>query len=83
MKKKQKGGKKHEAKGKSSKESTIICYECKKPNHTKAECPLLKKREKKDKSIRALIAMTWSDDVESGSEQKAEPKEVANLSHGT
>ena len=47
MKRKWKGGKKHEAKEESSKKSTIICYECKKPGHIKAEW--LKRREKKDK----------------------------------
>ena len=58
MKKKWRCGKKNEAKGESSKESTIICYECKKPGHIKAECPLFKKKEKKKKWKRAMIAMT-------------------------
>ena len=49
MKRKWKGDEKHEPKGDSIKESTIICYECKKSGYIKAECPLLKKREKKDK----------------------------------
>ena len=47
MKKKQRGGKENEDKGESSKESIIIFYECKKLEHIKAECPLLKKKEKK------------------------------------
>ena len=49
MKKKWRGGKRHDGKGEANKESTIICYECNKPGHMKAECPLLKKKEKKEK----------------------------------
>ena len=49
MKNKWRGGKNHEAKGDFNKESTIICYECKKSGHIKAECPLLKKKEKMKK----------------------------------
>ena len=49
MKNKWSDGKKHEAKGDSSKESTIICYEYKKAGHIKVGCPLIKKRGKKDK----------------------------------
>ena len=37
MKNKWRGGKKYEAKGDSSKESTIISYECKKSGHIKVE----------------------------------------------
>ena len=74
------GGKKHEAKGDSNKESTIICYECKKPDHIKAECPLLKKqKEKKEKQKRAMATITWSDDEEFNSEEEPEHKEMANL----
>ena len=79
MKNKQRGGKKHKAEGDSSKESTIICYECEKPGHIKAECSLIKKRGKKDKCKRAMTAMTWSDDEESGSEEEVKSIEVANL----
>ena len=74
-----KGGKMHEVKGDSSKESTIICYECKKSGHIKVECLLFKKREKKDKWKRAMAIMTWSDDGEFDSKEKVEPKKVANL----
>ena len=55
MKKKWRGGKQNVGKGESSKESTIIYYECKKPGHIKAECPLLKKKEKKEKWKRAIV----------------------------
>ena len=58
MKRKWRGDKKHEGKGDSSKESTIICYECKKLGHIKADCPLIKKKGKKDKWKRAMAAMT-------------------------
>ena len=79
MKRKWRCDKNNESKGESSKESTIICYECKKPGHIKVECPLFKKKEKKEKQKRAMVAMSWSDDEESGSKDEAEPKEVANL----
>ena len=48
-KKKWGGGKRNGGKGESNKESTIICYECKKSGHIKAECPMLKKKEQKEK----------------------------------
>ena len=48
MKRKWKGGKKQEAKGDFNKESTIICFEYKKPGHIRADCPLLKKKERKE-----------------------------------
>ena len=79
MKKKLRSGKRNEGKGEFSKESTIICYKCKNPGHIKVECPLLKKKEKKEKWKRPMVAMTWSDNEESDSEDEAEPKEVANL----
>ena len=49
MKKKWRGGKRNKVKGEPSKEATIICYECKKSGHIKVECPMLKKKEKKEK----------------------------------
>ena len=54
----------------------IICYECKKPGHMKAECPQLKQENyvKTKKKHRAHIA-TWSDE-ESMDDEK---DEVANL----
>ena len=58
MKHKWRGGKKYEAKRDSSKESTIICYECKKSDYIKAKCPLTKKRGNKEKRKRAMAAMT-------------------------
>ena len=45
----------------------------------KADCLLLKKKEKKEKWKRVMAALTWSYDEESGSKNKVEPKEVANL----
>ena len=44
MERKQKDGKKQEPKGDLNKETTIICFECKKPGHIRADCPLLKKK---------------------------------------
>ena len=49
MKNKWRAGKRNERKRESCKESTIICYECKKLGYIKAECPMLKKKEKKEK----------------------------------
>ena len=48
MKKNWRGGRRNKNKGEPSKEATIICYECRKPGHMKADCPLLKKKEKKE-----------------------------------
>ena len=45
MKKNGEMAKKNESKGESSKKTIIICYECKKSGHIKAECPMLKKKE--------------------------------------
>ena len=79
MKKKLRSGKRNEGKGEFSKESTIICYKCKNPGHIKVECLLLKKKEKKEKWKRPMVAMTWSDNEESGSKNDAKHKKVANL----
>ena len=48
MKKKQRRGKRNEGKGDPSKETTIICYECKKPGHIEADCLMLKIKVKKE-----------------------------------
>ena len=45
----------------------------------KAECPLLKKKGKKNRAKRALVAVTWSEDEESGFEKDVKTQEVANL----
>ena len=49
MKKKYRSGKRNEIKGEPSKEATITCCECKKSEHIKADCPMLKKKEKNKK----------------------------------
>ena len=72
MKRRWKGGRKPDGKGESTnKDSTIICFECKKPGHMKADCPMLKKKGKKGK--RALAATTQSDDEKSSSNEEAKP----------
>ena len=58
------------------KENDITCFECKKSGHIKAECPLLKYKNKKVKK-KAMVA-TWSDS-EISSDEEEEEKEVANL----
>ncbi|KAH9658168.1 hypothetical protein KPL70_023385 [Citrus sinensis] len=50
----------------------IICYECKKPDHIRSECPLLNKLKKK-----AMVA-TWDDSDEDSSDED-ELHEVSNL----
>ena len=49
---------------KETKKGPSICYECKKLDHFKLDCPLLKKISKKKK--KALMA-TWSDNEDSSS----------------
>ncbi|TYK29684.1 zf-CCHC domain-containing protein/UBN2 domain-containing protein [Cucumis melo var. makuwa] len=68
--KKKKYFKKHlstqkESKGEKSKKDEVICYECKKSNHIRTDCPLLKSSKKsKKKTMKA----TWDDSSESESE---------------
>ena len=67
-------------KGELSKEKEknqpIICYECKKPDHFRSECPQLKKGQKKFKKKKAMMA-TWSDSNNSIIDE--ESHEEANL----
>ena len=59
-------------KNKNEKKEPITCYECKKPEHIRLECPLLNKLKKK-----AMVA-TWDDsDEDSSDEEKSQ--EVSNL----
>ncbi len=53
----------------------IKCFECKKPGHIKADCPLLKKPRKFRKK-KALAA--WSDE-DSSSSESSQQDEAANL----
>ena len=56
----------------------IICFECKKSGHIKAECPNLKKAEKykKKKAFKA----TWSDSEASGDSSSSEEEQLtANM----
>ncbi|MQL85808.1 hypothetical protein Taro_018335 [Colocasia esculenta] len=74
---------------KDTKKSEPICYECKKPEHIKAECLKLKKTEfrKKDSSKKfkrykkKAMAAAWSNDNDSDSESSSseEEEEKANL----
>ncbi|GAV90149.1 zf-CCHC domain-containing protein/DUF4219 domain-containing protein, partial [Cephalotus follicularis] len=67
----------------SSKREEPTCYECKKPDHFKNECPNLKKKEqfkKKNeyfKKKKAMVA-TWSDSDPSSSEEESD-EEVAHI----
>ena len=62
--------------------SPIICYECKKPRHIKAECPSLNKEKEKNrfflKKKRGLMA-TWEDLDLSSTDYEEEAEEEANL----
>ncbi|KAH9791901.1 hypothetical protein KPL71_003915 [Citrus sinensis] len=59
-------------KNQKEKKEVIICYECKKPDHVRSECPLLNKLKKK-----AMVA-TWDDSDEDSSDEE-ESQEVSNL----
>ena len=59
MKKKWRGGKRHDSKGEANKELKIICYECQGMGHIAAECP--NKLKKKGK----VMQVTWDDSDES------------------
>ncbi|MQL86331.1 hypothetical protein Taro_018864 [Colocasia esculenta] len=78
---------------KDVKKSELICYECKKPGHIKAECPKLKKTEfkKKDNSKKfkrykkKAMAAAWNNESESDSESSSsnEEEQKANLAFMT
>ncbi|KAH9670880.1 hypothetical protein KPL70_017145 [Citrus sinensis] len=59
-------------KNKKEKKEPITCYECKKPEHIRPECPLLNKFKKK-----AMVA-TWDDSDEETSDDD-EQQEMTNL----
>ncbi|KAH9716703.1 hypothetical protein KPL71_021554 [Citrus sinensis] len=59
-------------KNQKEKKEVIICYECKKPDHIRSECPLLNKLKKK-----AMVA-TWDNSDEDSSDEE-ESQEVSNL----
>ncbi len=64
-------------KGKERESEGIGCYECKKPEHFRVDCPLLKKgsRYKKKK----VLVSTLSDSDSSSSSSDEEQEEKANL----
>ena len=53
----------------------IICYECKKPGHMKADCPKLKKRSFPNRRKKKNLLATWTDE-DNTDESDAE---VANI----
>ncbi|KAH9792871.1 hypothetical protein KPL71_004323 [Citrus sinensis] len=59
-------------KNQREKKEVITCYECKKPDHIRSECPLINKLKKK-----AMVA-TWDDSKEDSSDEKG-LQEVSNL----
>ncbi|KAH9744418.1 Integrase catalytic domain-containing protein [Citrus sinensis] len=59
-------------KNQREKKEVITCYECKKPDHIRSECPLINKLKKK-----AMVA-TWDDSEEDSSDEKG-LQEVSNL----
>ena len=64
--------KSRDLKNRKEKKETIKCYECKKPDHIRTECPLLNKLKKK-----AMVA-TWDDSDEETSDDE-EHQEMTNL----
>ncbi|KAH9680417.1 hypothetical protein KPL71_026545 [Citrus sinensis] len=59
-------------KNQREKKEVITCYECKKPDHIRSECPLINKLKKK-----AMVA-TWDDSGEDSSDEEGS-QEVSNL----
>ncbi|KAH9704832.1 Integrase catalytic domain-containing protein [Citrus sinensis] len=59
-------------KNQREKKEVITCYECKKPDHIRSECPLINKLKKK-----AMVA-TWDDSEEDSSDEEGS-QEVSNL----
>ena len=57
------------------KERALVCFECKKPGHFKAECPSLQRSKGKDKR-KAFVSSIW---VNSSDEEASDEEEVANL----
>ena len=71
-----KDGKKEDDRPWKHKKDQIICFECKKPGHKVADCPMKKSKNKfKKKAMKA----TWSDSDSSSSEEEEEEKEMSNL----
>ncbi|GAV83553.1 LOW QUALITY PROTEIN: zf-CCHC domain-containing protein/UBN2 domain-containing protein, partial [Cephalotus follicularis] len=71
--------KKFQSKGDTSKDGKnekVICYECDKPGHIRANCPKLKK--KKDNVKKKAMIETWSDSNESSFDEE-ENEEVTNI----
>ena len=67
---------KRELSKEKERDQPIICYECKKSDHFRSECPQLKKDQKKFKKKKAMMA-TWSDSDDSTIDKKSH--EEANL----
>ncbi|MQL84077.1 hypothetical protein Taro_016580 [Colocasia esculenta] len=75
--------------GKEVKKAEPISYECKKPGHIKAECPMLKKTEFKKKDNvkkfkrykKKAMAAVWNNESDSDSKSSSseEEEETANL----
>ncbi|MQM21382.1 hypothetical protein Taro_054422, partial [Colocasia esculenta] len=73
---------------KDSKKGEVICYECKKPGHIKADCPMLKKNDHKKKDNfrnfkkykkKAMVA-AWENSSDSDNESSSSSDgEEANL----
>ena len=59
----------------SKKERAPVCFECKKPDHFKAECPSLQRSKGKDKR-KAFVSSIW---VNSSDEEASDEEEVVNL----
>ena len=55
--------KKYEGEGKK-KIKEVTCYECKKPDHIKSECPKLKSKNKRPKDRKKAFKATWDDTSE-------------------
>ncbi|MQM15214.1 hypothetical protein Taro_048156 [Colocasia esculenta] len=73
---------------KDSKKGEVICYECKKPGHIKADCPMLKKNDHKKKDNfrkfkkykRKAMAAAWENSSDSDSElSSSSDGEEANM----
>ncbi|KAH1069198.1 hypothetical protein GYH30_006691 [Glycine max] len=66
---------------KDKENSSIICYECKKPGHFKSECPNLEKSKDKKKYYKSKekkgLMSTWEDLDDTLSDEEGE--EEANL----
>ena len=59
-------------KNQREKKEVITCYECKKPDHIRSECPLINKLKKK------AMVVTWDDSEEDSSDEEG-LQEVSNL----